>query len=147
MSQKLDAFDRKNLKILLSNSRESVTSISKKIGLGRENVDYKLKRLISTGFIKDFITEFNERALRIKHHVIFAQLIRLMPNDEKDILEYLKQHKYISWIGTAAGKWTLIFDIYLTENIELHQIVNKLLLKLGKHVEEYSLLELELEIG
>ena len=58
-----------------------------------------------------------------------------MPNDEKDILEYLKQHKYISWIGTAAGKWTLIFDIYLTENIELHQIVNELLLKLGKHVE------------
>ncbi|MBI2662112.1 Lrp/AsnC family transcriptional regulator [Candidatus Woesearchaeota archaeon] len=143
MNQKLDTFDRKILKILLSNSRESVTSISKKIGLGRENVDYRLKRLISTGFIKDFITEFNEKALRIKHHIFFAQLIRLMPNDEKDILEYLKQHKYISWIGTAAGKWTLIFDIYLTENIELHKIVNELLLKLSKHVEEYSLLELE----
>src|SRR3989338_9853637 len=143
MNQKLDAFDRKILKILLSNSRESVTSMSKKLGLGRENVDYKLKRLINTGFIKDFTTEFNEKSLRIKHHVIFAQLIRLMPNDEKDILEYLKQHRYISWIGTAAGKWTLIFDIYLTENIELHQIVNELLLKLGKHIEEYSLLELE----
>ncbi|MEK6937793.1 MAG: Lrp/AsnC family transcriptional regulator [Nanoarchaeota archaeon] len=143
MCPKLDAFDRKILKILLSNSRESVTSISKKIGLSRENVDYKLKRLISTGFIKDFTTEFNEKALRIKHHVFFAQLIRLMPNDEKDILEYLKQHKYISWIGTAAGKWTLIFDIYLTENIELHQIVTELLLKLGKHIEEYSLSELE----
>src|SRR3989338_1411446 len=143
MNQKLDAFDRKILKILLSNSRESVTSMSKKLGLGRENVDYKLKRLINTGFIKDFTTEFNEKALKIKHQVIFAQLIRLMPNDEKDILEYLKQHQYISWIGTAAGKWTLIFDIYLTENIELHQIVNELLLKLGKHIEEYSLLGLE----
>ena len=106
-------------------------------------MDYKLKRFINTRFIKDFTTEFNEKALRIQHHVIFAQLIRLMPDDEKDLLEYLKQHKYISWIGTAAGKWTLIFDIYLTENIELHQIVNELLLKLGKHVEEYSLLKLE----
>ena len=143
MNRKLDAFDRKILKILLSNSRESVTSMSKKIGLGRENVDYRLKRLISTGFIKDFITEFNEKTLLIKHHILFAQLIRLRPDDEKDILEYLKQHRYISWIGTAAGKWTLIFDIYLTEIIELHQIVNELLLKLGKHVEEYSLLELE----
>src|SRR3989338_1959087 len=131
MSQKLDAFDRKNLKILLTNSRESVTSISKKIGLGRENVDYKLKRLISRGFIKDFITEFNERALRLKHHILFAQLIRLMPNDEKDILDYLKQHRYISWLGTAAGKWTLIFDIYLTEEVKLSQIINELLTKLG----------------
>lgn len=143
MNHKLDAFDRKILKILLSNSRESVTSISKKIGLGRENVDYKLKRLVNTGIIKYFITEFDEKALRIKHHVLFAQLIRLMPNDEKDILDYLKQHKYISWIGTAAGKWTLIFDIYLTEDVELSRVVNELLVKLGKHIEEYSLLELE----
>ena len=114
MNRKLDAFDRKILKILLSNSRESVTSMSKKIGLGRENVDYRLKRLISTGFIKDFITEFNEKTLLIKHHILFAQLIRLRPDDEKDILEYLKQHRYISWIGTAAGKWTFIFYIFLT---------------------------------
>src|SRR3989344_3991084 len=143
MNQKLDAFDRKILQILLSNSRESVTSMSKKIELGRENVDYKLKRLVSMGFIKDFITEFNEKALRINHHILFAQLIRLRPNDEKDILDYLKQHKYISWLGTAAGKWTLICDIYLTEEVKLSQIINELLTKLGKHIEEYSLLELE----
>ena len=143
MNPKLGAFDRKILQILLSNSRESVTSMSKKIELGRENVDYKLKRLVSMGFIKDFITEFNEKALRINHHILFAQLIRLRPNDEKDILDYLKQHKYISWLGTAAGKWTLICDIYLTEEVKLSQIINELLTKLGKHIEEYSLLELE----
>ncbi len=143
MSLKVDQFDKKILQILLSNSKESVTSIGKKIRLGRENVDYRLRRLVNAGIIKDFTTEFNENALRIKHHVLFAQLMRLKAETEKEILDYLKQHRYISWIGTAAGKWTLIFDIYLPEDVELSQIISELLLKFGTHIEEYTVLQLE----
>lgn len=143
MGLKLDAFDKKILQILLSNSKESVTSIGKKIRLGRENVNYRLKRLVNAGIIKDFTTEFNENALRIKHHVLFAQLMRLKAETEKEIFSYLKQHKYISWIGTAAGKWTLIFDIYLPEDVELSRIISELLLKFGTHIEEYTVLQLE----
>lgn len=143
MSLKLDQFDKKILQILLSNSKESVTSIGKKIWLSRENVNYRLKKLTNTGIIKDFTTEFNEKVLRIKHYVLFAQLMRLKADTEKEIFDYLKQHKYISWIGTAAGKWTLIFDIYLSENAELPQIIKELLLKFGAHIEEYTVLQLE----
>lgn len=143
MVLKLDAFDKNIIQILLSDSSESVTSIGKKIRLGRDNVNYKLKRLIDSGIVKDFTTEFNEKALRIKHHVLFAQLMRLKAETEKEIFDYLKQHKYISWIGTAAGKWTLIFDIYLPEDVELSQIINELLLKFGTHIEEYTVLQLE----
>lgn len=143
MSLKLDQFNKKILQILLSNSKESVTSLGKKIHLSRENVNYRLKKLTNVGIIKDFTTEFNEKALRIKHYVLFAQLMRLKADTEKEIFDYLKNHKYISWIGTAAGKWTLIFDIYLSENIELQQIINELLLKFGAHIEEYTVLQLE----
>ncbi len=143
MSLKLDQFDKKILQILLSNSKERVTSLGKKIHLSRENVNYRLKRLVNAGIIKDFTTEFNENALRIKHHVLFAQLMRLKADTEKEIFDYLKQHKYISWIGTAAGKWTLIFDVYLPEDVELSQIISELLLKFGTHIEEYTVLQLE----
>ncbi len=143
MSLKLDKFDRKILQLLLSNSKASVTTIGKKIRLSRENVNYRLKKLTNSGIIKDFSTEFNEKALRIKHYVLFAQLMRLKENTEKEIFDYLKQHKHISWIGTAAGKWTLIFDIYLSENVELQQVINELLLKFGAHIEEYAILQLE----
>ena len=87
MSLKMDKFDKSILQILLSNSKESVTSISKKIRLGRENVQYRLKKLTNSGIIKDFTTEFNEKALRIKHYVLFAQLMRLKADTEKDIFE------------------------------------------------------------
>jgi len=74
MDLKLDAFDQKIIELLLANSKESTVSLGRKIKLGRENVDYKLKRLIKQGIINNFVTEFDERALRIKHHVLFAQL-------------------------------------------------------------------------
>ncbi len=143
MESKLDKFDKNIIQLLLSDSTESVTSIGKKIRLGRDNVNYKLKRLVNFGIIKDFTTQFNEKALEIRHYVFFAQLTRLKQETEKDILDYLKQHRYVSWIGTAAGKWTLIFDIYLSENVELQQIINEMLLQFGAHIEEYTVLQLE----
>ncbi len=142
MNLKLDKFDKKILQILLSNSKDSVTSIGKKIRLGRENVDYKLKRLIKQGIIKDFVTEFDEQALRIKHHILFAQLNRLARDTEKQILAHLKEHKYISWIGTAAGKWTLICDLYVPEHLAVNFILDEILIKFGAHIGDYVLLEL-----
>ncbi len=141
MSLKIDAFDKNILKLLLSNAKESTTSIGRKIRLGRENVDYKLKRLIKQGIIKDFVTEFDERALRIKHHVLFAQLNRLTGDTEKQILAHLKEHKYMSWIGTAAGKWTLICDTYVPEHMAVNIILDEILIKFGAHIGDYVLLE------
>ena len=142
MDLKLDAFDQKIIELLLANSKESTVSLGRKIKLGRENVDYKLKRLIKQGIINNFVTEFDERALRIKHHVLFAQLNRLTGDTEKKILEYLKEHQYISWIGTAAGKWTLICDLYLPEHLAVNSILDEILIKCGTHLGDYVLLEL-----
>ncbi len=142
MSLKLNAFDQKIIELLLSNARESTISIGRKIRLGRENVDYKIKRLVKQGVIKDFVTEFDEQALRIKHHVLFAQLNRLTGDTEKQILAYLKEHRYISWIGTAAGKWTLICDLYVPEHRAVNFIMDEILMKFGAHIGDYILLEL-----
>ncbi len=142
MNLKIDVFDKNIIGLLLSNARESTTSIGRKIRLGRENVDYKLKRLIKQGIIKDFVTEFDEQALRIKHHVLFAQLNRLTGDTEKQILAYLKEHPYVSWIGTAAGKWTLICDLYVPERLAVNVVLDELLIKCGVHIGDYVLLEL-----
>ncbi len=142
MDLKLDAFDRRIIELLLSNSKESTVSLGRKIKLGRENVDYKLKRLLKQGIINNFVTEFDERALKIKHHVFFAQLNRLSGDAEKKILEYLKENQYISWIGTAAGKWSLIFDLYVPEHIAVNVILDEILLELSAHLGNYVLLEL-----
>jgi Lrp/AsnC family leucine-responsive transcriptional regulator len=140
---KLDAYDKKILEVLLHNSRERITSISKKVHLKRENVTYKLNRLIKEGLIKEFNVILNEKKLNLEHYTVFLELTNLGENTEKTILDYLKKNKYMSWIGTFAGKWSLTFDIILPEKIELDKIMKELLNKFGKYIDNYTILKLQ----
>lgn len=139
---KLDAYDKKILETLLINSREQISTIGKKIRLRRENVNYKINRLVKEGLIKEFNTIINEKRLGLSHYVIFLELINLQEDSEHNILQYLKENKFMSWIGTSAGKWSLIFDIVISENIELDKILNEFLIKFGKFIDNYVILKL-----
>src|SRR3989344_6020050 len=138
---KLDAYDKKILGVLLDNAREQISTIAKKVRLRRENVNYKIKSLI-----KEPITIFNEEKLNLSRYVLFLELINLQVDSEKEILDYLKQTEYVSWIGINAGKWSLIFDVILKEKDDLDRIVNNFLNKFGKFVGEYTILNSK-EIG
>lgn len=140
---KLDAYDEKILEALLNNSREQVSTIGKKIRLRRENVNYRLNRLIKEGLIKEFNTIFNEKKLGLSRYVMFLELINLQENTEGEILDYLKNSKYMSWIGTSAGKWSLIFDVIIPEQVELNKIINGLLNRFNKFIDDYVILKLQ----
>src|SRR3989344_561617 len=140
---KLDAYDKKIIEILLNNSREQLSTISKKVRLKRENVDYKIRRLIESKLIKEFNTEFNEEKLDIKHYTIFVQLINLKENKEKEIITFLKNHSYISWIGILAGKWSLTFDIFIAKDNNLGTILKEITSNFGDYIDEYVVLSLE----
>ena len=137
---KLDAFDRKILEILLKNAREQITTIAKKIKLGRENVNYKINRLIKEGIIKEPLTIFDEDNLRLSRYVLFVELIKLQEDSERKIIGDLKNSKYISWIGINAGKWSLIFDVIIKEKDDLDKIVNDFLDKFGRFIGDYVIL-------
>lgn len=137
---KLDAYDKKILEVLLNNAREQISTIAKKVRLRRENVNYKINRLVKDGLIKEAITIFNEEKLGLSRYVLFLELINLQEESEKEILNYLKQTEYVSWIGINAGKWSLIFDIIIREKDDLDKIVNNFLNKFGRFIGDYTIL-------
>jgi len=137
---KLDAYDKKILEILINNSREQITAIAKKVRLKRETVNYKINRLIKLGLIKEFNLILNEKKLGLTHYTVFIELINLKEETEKHILDYLEKNKHMSWIGTAAGKWSLVFDIILHGRLELDEAVRDLFIKFGKYIGDYTML-------
>ena len=140
---KLDAFDKKILEILIENSREQITTISKKVRLGRENVHYRINRLVKLGLIKEFNTILNEGNLGLSHYVVFLELVKLEEGTEKQIIDYLKNNQFMSWIGTSAGKWSLVFDIVLYEETSnLEKVLKDFLKKFGNYVDDYKVLKL-----
>ena len=139
---KIDVYDKRILEALLINSREQISAISKKIRLRRENVNYKINRLVKEGLIKEFNAILDEKKLGLSHYVVFLELINLKENTENQILEYLNESRFMSWIGTSAGKWSLVFDIVIQEKIELDKILNDLLIKFGEFIDNYVVLKL-----
>ena len=140
---KLDAFDRKILEELIENSREQVSTIAKKVRLRRENVNYRINRLVKPGLIKEFNTILGERNLGLSHYVVFIGLVKLGDETEKQIIEYLKNNHFMSWIGTSAGKWSLVFDIILYEkNSNLEKILGDFLQRFGNFIDNYKALRL-----
>ncbi|MBI2672800.1 Lrp/AsnC family transcriptional regulator [Candidatus Woesearchaeota archaeon] len=139
----LDLYDKRILEILLNNSREQISSIGKKIRLRRENVNYRINRLIRSGLIKEFNTIINEKNLNLSHYVVFLELINLKDDTEEKILNYLKNSKYMGWIGTSAGKWSLTFDVIAPERTEIEKIVKDFLDKFSRFIDDYVLLRFQ----
>ena len=140
---KIDAYDKKILSYLLQNSRESVNLIGKKVRLSRENVDYRIKRMIKEGVISKFNTIFDEKKLGLLRYGVFLELINLNDYNEKKILEYLKESKSVSWVSINAGKWSLVLDAVIKEKEEFDIFMNQLLSKFHKFIGDYTILSVD----
>jgi len=140
---KLDAFDKKILELLIENSRERISTIAKKIRLSRENTNYRINRFVKLGLIKEFNTILNEKNLGLSHYVVFLELVRLGEGTEKQIIKYLKNNPFMSWIGTSAGKWSLVFDIIIYDkDSNLEKILHDFLKKFSNFIDNYEVLRL-----
>jgi Lrp/AsnC family leucine-responsive transcriptional regulator len=139
---KLDAYDKKILEILINNSREQISTIAKKVRLKRENVNYKINRLVKEGLIKEFNAIIDESKLSLSRYAVFLELVNLKESTEKDILDYIKKDKFMTWAGPSAGKWSLIFDIVVPKNERVENIIDGFLPKFGEYIEDYALLKL-----
>lgn len=140
---KLDSHDKKILEILLKNARESLNKIGKKVRLSRENVDYRIKKMIKEGLINRFNTIIDEKKLGLLRYGVFLELINLNDYNEKKILEYLKESKYVSWVSTNAGKWSLVFDVLIRKKEEFDILMNNFLSKFHKFIGDYTILSVD----
>lgn len=116
------------LKQLLIDGRKSSSSISKEIYLGREIVNYRIKRLIKENLIVKFIPKINEKICKYQEYII---LLKLNLEDEISKEQFIKQtigNKYLVWSIKSQSGWDLVVRLY-AENIEefknkLHEILD-----------------------
>jgi Lrp/AsnC family leucine-responsive transcriptional regulator len=100
------------LKQLLEDGRKSSASISKEIDLGREIVNYRIKRLIKENLIVKFVPKINETIINYKEYII---LLKLNLEDEVSKEEFVKDaigNKYLIWFIKSKGGWDIVIRLY-----------------------------------
>lgn len=119
------------LRQLLEDGRKSSASISKEIDLGREIVNYRIKRLIKENLIVKFVPKINETALNYQEYIIF---LKLNLDDEVSKEKFIRENignKYLLWIIKSQDGWDLMIRLYA-------QSVNEFKLKLAEILENFS---------
>jgi len=100
------------LEKLLEDGRKSSASISKEIDLGREIVNYRIKRLVKENLIVKFIPKINQGAIHYQEYII---LLKLNLEDEISREKFIRENignKYLIWTIKSSSGWDFIIRLY-----------------------------------
>jgi DNA-binding Lrp family transcriptional regulator len=109
--KELDSKDHKILYHLFLNSRQSLTSISKKVGLQKNVVEYRIKRLQTKGIIKNFNTIIDVFKLGYSIYRLYIVLQYASPDKEKEIISHFVNHTNSWSVAATKGRYDLIITI------------------------------------
>ena len=104
---KIDVKDKKILYQLDSNSRQSLRSIGRKVGLTKDVVASRVKKLQDTGIIKKFYTVIDTCALDYTHPRFYLNFQYATPEIKEEIIDYFVKSKYVGFVHSSEGQYDL----------------------------------------
>lgn len=121
----LDAFDRKILFELDSDSRQSVSQLAKRVRLGRDLVSYRIEKLQENGMLKRFATMINPYKLGL---TVYKTYLKIEINRDRlaALVSYLDNHPSTCWLAECHGKWDIVFSILARTPLEFYMFQDKL---------------------
>ncbi|MBI5397908.1 Lrp/AsnC family transcriptional regulator [Candidatus Woesearchaeota archaeon] len=125
----LDVKDKKILFELDFNARQSNTKIAKKVGLSKEVVNYRIKRLEKLGIITNYYSVINIAKLGFMFCRLFIRFQNVDPKKEQEIIEWAKKHKSIGWIIRTQGPWDIVFIIWAKHINEFRDVTEEICFK------------------
>src|SRR3989344_9445880 len=118
--------DAKLLSYLYHHAREPSTKIAKALGLTREQVDYKIKKFMSEGIIKQFTTLFNYSALGYgRYYVLLLKFTK--PIYARSFFSKERKDKNLFDIAQISNKYDIGMEILFKDEKEFREYLNKLL--------------------
>lgn len=130
----LDLKDRKILYELDCNCRQSSSVIGKKVGLSKQVVDYRIKKLVTDKVITRFATVVDTYKLGLQKYKLYLSLEHADIRIINEILEFLKKERRTEWIGRCSGKWDIISGYIVKDIYEFNNAVKELENKFSKYI-------------
>ena len=133
---KIDLKDRKILYQLDLDSRQSLTKIGKNVGLKKDIVSYRIKKLQDEGVIKSFWTLID--AYKLGYIIFrFYLVFQYVNQDIKyKIINYLVKNKRICVVNEIIGKYDLGIFLWLKDINEFYSFWEGLLDNYGDYFSE-----------
>ncbi len=136
VDSKLDLKDRKILHELDVNSHQSNSEIAKKVGLSKQVVGFRIKRILSQELISSMYTVIDTSKLGFTIHKNFLKLQNMDEAKEKELIDWMKSHPDIVWSCSCDGKFDMAFGTWAKNITHLNSTLNDLNANFGNHIIE-----------
>ena len=129
----IDVKDRKILYQLDLNCRQSNAQIGKKVGLSKQVVDYRIKRMEEEGIITGYWTAINTMKLGYYVYRIYISFQDITSKIKNEIVDYFV--KYIDSWCLVSVKGPVDFDVivWVKDVFEFNQFWDKTMEKYGNY--------------
>ena len=136
MTENIDLKDKKLLYALSQDARLPHSQLAKQLGLSKNAVTYRIKRLQREHIIEKFIAVINIGALKLD---TFCLLLKFNEDiyGNPDILSYIENHSFINWAVVLSGDWDFFVEFVYTEQRDIVNIVTELIQLFGNRLNAY----------
>jgi Lrp/AsnC family leucine-responsive transcriptional regulator len=122
----LDLKDRKILYQLDIDCRQTDSQIGKRVGLSKQTVAYRIKKLAKEKYIERFATVIDTYKIGFSKYKIYLSFENANKETIQKITNFLKSHKKTEWIATCSGKWDLIAGYLVKDVYEFNNAIKEL---------------------
>tara|TARA_Y100000310_G_scaffold71310_2_gene67150 strand:- start:499 stop:1470 length:972 start_codon:yes stop_codon:yes gene_type:complete len=134
----IDLKDKKILKELGVNARQTNSQIGKKLKLSQQVISYKINNLIEKGVIKGFFTIINFNQLGFISFGVLVKLSKLNNLDKERLIKELEKSKNILLVNECGGKWDVILNVLAKNPSHFEEILTDLINKHGNKILNYD---------
>lgn len=124
-------------KILLEldkDSSQTLSEIGKKISKSPQYVEYWLNKLVSDGYIKNFVTVIDYKKLGYSYYTIYISFKMMDPAKEQKFIDYLAADKSITILYVCYGGWDVAAGMLAKDPVEVYEKISNIKRKFGEAI-------------
>jgi DNA-binding Lrp family transcriptional regulator len=137
----VDEMDYAILNELVDNARKPVVEITKSLGCSSQSINYRIKNLIKKGIIQGFHIGINNSKIGFKEFKVDIWLSKI--SKRKEIWNYLRYNKYVTFINTSAGYADLEIEFTIENSDKLIKIMEDISYNFSNAIRKYIFWESE----
>ena len=132
--------DRKILTYINHNRNPSIAKIAKTLRISRDQVDYRIKKYLSDGFIKKFMTFFNYPSLGYNYFAAIFLKFEKLSQAEK-FFKHLDKNRNVISYGRCLAKYDIYLNAIFKNENELSEFLSEILSDNESTISDYLIMK------
>jgi Lrp/AsnC family transcriptional regulator for asnA, asnC and gidA len=136
----LDEKDKMILKIISNNARIKLYKIAEKVKLSGDAVNYRLKKMLHSGYISYFVPAINYELIGYGMYAVLMSFRSLGKKEDSTLKEFFRSDMNTLWAVKSIGRFNVLFYICASNVNAVHETISNLKNYFPENIKDYEIL-------